>query len=325
MRQAVNILFLGGAKRVSMARMFKKAAARMGLEAVIFSYELTSEVPIAEEASVIIGLRWNDPDLMRHLHETVEENRIDILVPFVDQAVAVAARFCRSFPGCFCPCSTPEFADAMFDKAVADRLFREASMPLPPEAEGSARVICKPRFGSASKGLLVVSQEEYRLMASDPETAGKYIFQGYVAEREEYSVDCYVNSDGGFVCAVPRKRLEVTGGEVTSTVTVHAPALAELSRQTLEKLGIRGAATRQFLHPVSADGSSAPGGYMLMEVNPRLGGGAVCSVHAGADIPAYILSDWLGKPTKPLASWHENLLICRYPAEVPFLDGKLLR
>lgn len=321
MRQAVNILFLGGAKRVSMARMFKKAAQRLGLEAVIFSYELTGEVPVAVEASVIKGLKWSDPDLMDHLRATVEENRIDILVPFVDPAVGVAARFCRNFPGSFCPCSTPEFADSMFDKAVADRMFREAGLTLPPEADASAAVICKPRFGSASKGIKVVPAEEYRRMASDPDESEKYIFQGYVADREEYSVDCYVNSDGSFVCAVPRRRLEVAGGEVTSTVTVSSPELVRLSRQALQRLDLRGASTLQFLRP--AHEPDAP--FMLMEVNPRLGGGAVCSVHAGADIPAYILSDWLGHPAPELTSWHENLKICRYPAEVPFLDGELLR
>lgn len=47
MRQAVNILFLGGAKRVSMARMFQASGERLGLDVNIFSYELSPEAPIA--------------------------------------------------------------------------------------------------------------------------------------------------------------------------------------------------------------------------------------------------------------------------------------
>ena len=35
--EKLNILFLGGAKRVSMARHFKRAARALGREAVIFS------------------------------------------------------------------------------------------------------------------------------------------------------------------------------------------------------------------------------------------------------------------------------------------------
>ena len=103
MRQVVNILMLGGAKRVSMARMLKDAGSRMGLDVVLFSYELTPEVPVAVEASVITGLKWTDPDLMDDLHNVVSENRIDILLPFVDPAVEVAARFCESTDSCWTP------------------------------------------------------------------------------------------------------------------------------------------------------------------------------------------------------------------------------
>ena len=75
MKQAVNILMLGGAKRVSMARMIKRAGTRLGMAVNLFSYELTSEVPIAQVATVVKGLRWNDPYIMDHLHTVVEENR----------------------------------------------------------------------------------------------------------------------------------------------------------------------------------------------------------------------------------------------------------
>ena len=64
MRQVVNILFLGGAKRVAMGRLFKEAGRKFGMDVMLFSYELSSQVPIAEEASVIVGRRWADPDLM---------------------------------------------------------------------------------------------------------------------------------------------------------------------------------------------------------------------------------------------------------------------
>ncbi len=37
MRQVVNILFLGGAKRVAMGRLFVEAGRRLGMEVVLFS------------------------------------------------------------------------------------------------------------------------------------------------------------------------------------------------------------------------------------------------------------------------------------------------
>ncbi len=71
MSRSVNILFLGGAKRVSIGRMFIDAGRRMGFEVKLFSYELESHVPVSVIAEIIIGLRWRDPNLLKHMHDTV--------------------------------------------------------------------------------------------------------------------------------------------------------------------------------------------------------------------------------------------------------------
>ncbi len=79
--KTINILFLGGAKRVSMARMFKSAARAAGRQAEIFSYEIDRCVPIACEATVIEGCRWSDPDILERLDATVDRYAIDISSP----------------------------------------------------------------------------------------------------------------------------------------------------------------------------------------------------------------------------------------------------
>ena len=59
---------------------------------------------------------------------------------------------------------------------------------------------------------------------------------------------------------------------------------------------------------------------MLMEINPRLGGGAVCTVHAGGDIPGFILDELLGRPMIPSVGIKPGTLICRYFQEVAFFN-----
>lgn len=326
MRQAVNILFLGGAKRVSMARMFRGSGERLGLDVNIFSYELSLEVPVAEVATVIPGRRWSDPELMEDLHNVVEENRIDLMVPFVDPAVEVAARYCASDAGCSTPGVDGAMASLLFDKVASDGLFRQNGFPLPANAlAGSVegKVIAKPRCGSASKGIMVLEQADFRRMAGS-DAAADYIFQEYVERREEYTVDCYVSRTGRFICAVPRRRIEVAGGEVTVTQTLHDAELEHWSRRIVQSLGLRGPVTIQFLREVSigTDGGIAPGRLMLMEINPRLGGGAVCAVHAGADLPGFILGDWLERNLEECRDWREGVKICRYMQEVVFDNGK---
>jgi len=297
-----------------MGRMFIGAGKRLGLEVNLFSYELHADVPVSEIAGIIVGRRWSDPDILDHLHEVVEENRIDILIPFVDPAVGIAARYCAADPECRTPFRDVSGADLLFDKVKADSVFRQLGFPVPKNAlldEVAGKIIAKPRRGSASKGLRVLEREEFERMRSE-DAAADYLFQEYVDEREEYTVDCYVTDGGHFVCAVPRVRLAVAGGEVTDTVTVSDAGVERLSRHILKELDLRGAVTIQFLK------DRRTGELMLMEINPRLGGGAVCSVHAGACLPEFILSDWMGQRVEECTGWKAGVKICRYPQEVVF-------
>lgn len=308
-------MMLGGAKRVSLARMLKQAGERRGMDVVIFSYELSREVPIAEVATVIVGRRWRDPDLMNHLHEVIKENNIDIILPFVDPAVEVAARFCNAENGCWTPMTDPAKARMLFDKIEADAVFRSMGFPLPALADGADKVIAKPRCGSASQGIKVFDRARYEAFRATGEAA-EYLCQEFIERHEEVSVDCYVSTVGEFVCAVPRRRLAVSGGEVTDTVTIDDARICSLSEKILRELDLRGPSTLQFICRKSADG--VVGEPLLMEINPRLGGGVVCSVHAGADIPAFILADWQGEAVGRCDTWRPGVRISRYMQEVVF-------
>ena len=68
----ISLLFLGGAKRVTMARMFKAAAAQRGLDCAIHAYELDAHSAIAAEGDVTEGLRWSDPAILADLDRLVE-------------------------------------------------------------------------------------------------------------------------------------------------------------------------------------------------------------------------------------------------------------
>lgn len=312
MNKTVNILFLGGAKRVSMAEMLIAAGKKLGCKVNIFSYELNAIVPIAKVGKVLAGLRWNDPALMEHLHETVVEHGINVMIPFVDGAVAVAARYCREYGDAWAPVCTPDKAERMFDKVLAAADFEREGIAVPDTYRcGRPRfpLIAKPRLGSASRGISVLNDpREFRRLTN----LDDYLIQEYIRHREEYTVDCYVSSAGEVMCAVPRLRKEVIGGEVSDTETVIDVEIEDCSRKVISSLGLVGAITLQFLRDKESDR------LLLMEINPRLGGGAVCSVHAGAPIPEYIIREYLGLPMIPCNEWKEGTEIVRYMQEVVF-------
>lgn len=304
--KTLRILFLGGAKRVSMGQKFIEAGRRLGYDVELFSYELSPFVAIASIAKVIIGRKWSDQKLLEDLHEVVTENSIDILIPFVDGAVAIAADYCRIYGDAWAPTGSAELSAAMFDKIEADRLFRELGLPVP--ANDSYPKIAKPRFGSASKGIVIFDTPEKgkNLTASD------YLIQNYISRRKEITVDCYVTLAGKIISTVSRERIETQGGEATVTETFRNDETTSLAVDTLRKTGLRGAVTIQMIRDL------ATGRLMLMEINPRLGGGAVCSCHAGADLPEFILKDYLGMEIAPCDTWEAGVRICRYLAEVAF-------
>ncbi|MDE6196981.1 MAG: ATP-grasp domain-containing protein [Muribaculaceae bacterium] len=290
----LSLLFLGGAKRVTMAQMIKKACADRGLDCDITGYELDSHSALAAVGTVVEGIRWSDPAIFGDLDSLCHDRGIDIVLPFVDGAVGIAADFAQrhSTTGVFAPTGTRADVDRMFDKCAAAEFFESHDLPVPPTYRAGApcgKLIAKPRFGSASKGIIAIDslQKIYELGAS----ASKYLIQERIDNREEITVDCYVGMSDGFIAAAsPRLRGEVSGGEAVRTETIADADAVSLAERVLRATGLRGAVTVQLIRDLDN------GRLMVMEVNPRLGGGAVASVHAGVDIPGLIIDDALGRP-----------------------------
>lgn len=310
----VSLLFLGGAKRVAIAQMFVEAARRRGLECRITSYELDSHCAIASMGRVVEGLKWGDPDIFGDLDRVVDDNEVDIILPFVDPSVGVAADYVAAYGNAFAPVVPRAMAELMFDKIGAAELFERHELPIPMtwrHGTPCGHLIAKPRFGSASKGLEFIDslRDLYQIIGRGE---NKYLIQQRFDHREEITVDCYAGVRSGSIAAVsPRRRIEVSGGEVVRTITIDDADAEALARRTIEALGLRGAVTVQMLRDLDT------GRLMLMEVNPRLGGGVVASVHAGVDIPALVIADALGEDLpgqKPIP----DVETVRYLADVVF-------
>lgn len=273
-----------------MARMFRKAADVRGLECDIYGYELSRRCALACEATEIFeGLRWSDDAVYADLDRVVCEKDIDIVVPFVDGAVGVAAEYTRhraTLP-VFSPTGDRAVSELMFDKVESAAFFESKHLPIPATyhySDSVGKLIAKPRRGSASKGIVLIDSEDDLSRLDDSE----YLIQERIDRREEITVDCYVGVRSGLVVAVsPRVRRDVAGGEVVDTITVYNSAAVELVKRTLEAAELRGAVTVQLIRDLDN------GRLMIMEINPRLGGGAVASVHAGVDLPGLIIDDCL--------------------------------
>ena len=313
-KRKINILMLGGAKRVSLAEQLIRAGKNLGVEVSIFSHELSEHEPIASVGQIIVGSKYTEKGIDDEISHVIECHGIDVVLPFIDPAIELAARVARRHPDVFIPVSSEEVARAMFDKSLAAEWFERAGIPIPTTYTPdniTYPAILKPRTGSASRGILVVENEEE--LSRAPLPIDEYLIQEYIADRDEYTVDCYVGTtDGEVKCAVPRLRLATAGGEVIRTETRRIPAVMSLSERTLKELKFRGPVTLQFIFDRRNQR------FLLMEVNPRLGGGVICSIMAGADIAKMILEECEGMNAAPCRVWRDGTLMTRYFREVMF-------
>lgn len=310
----LNVLFLGGAKRVSFAEHMKAVGMQRGLDVAIFSYELEKTVPIGKVAEVLVGLKWNDSDIYNDLAAVIAKHNIHIVLPFVDKAIEIAANL-KSLTNVFIPISSVEMCKTMFDKVQASKWFEEIGIPQPTKylTKDDIRypAILKPRNGSASKGIIIAEKRE------DVETIEweDYLVQEFIPNALEYTVDCYVSQKGKPASIVPRVRLETAGGEVTKTITKKNEQLISIANKILCSGEFRGPITIQFITEQNEQH------YYVMEINPRFGGGVIASIEAGSMALEMLLDEYEGKEIAEQNDWKENILMTRYMQEVIYANN----
>jgi carbamoyl-phosphate synthase large subunit len=299
----LNILFLGGAKRVSLAEKFIDEGKEMGIDINIFSYELDVDVPISLAGEIIIGLRWNDSNLYNHLLEIIETKKIDIILPFLDYATIVAAKLKKLTEGknVFIPVSDEERCEVFFNKKFANKWCIKNDIKIPSNID-KYPLIAKPIHGSASKGILVLeSLTELNNLINKED----YLIQQFV-KGKEYSVDVYVSPlDKQIISIVPRERLETQGGESIKSITHKEDRLINFSREIIEKTGLVGPLTLQLIE------NSETKDLYFMEINPRFGGAVLNSIFAGANSPVYLLNDFYKIQNTYNENWIDSFLMIR--------------
>lgn len=170
-------------------------------------------------------------------------------------------------------------------------------------------VIVKPAAGSSGIGVRRVDgPEELASLKLEPDD----IIQEF-ATGTEVTSDVLIDDQGKVLCVVPRRRLEVRGGEVSKGITERNEALIELVRQTAEALpGSFGVLNIQ----VFVDGPT----MKVIEINSRFGGGYPLADAAGAHMMRWLIARAFGRQQEALDSWQAGLVMLRFDKEV-FIDG----
>lgn len=318
-KKSLNVLFTCIGRRVSLVNSFRNAAKDLKIGIKIFGTdrtELSPALQICDEKFVTCPI--NDDGYIREILHIVKNNKINLLIPTIDTELKSLADNKDKFEklGCKVLVSSPEAVDICQDKRKTFKFLKRHNFDTPntmslamamKDKKLAMPKFLKPWDGSASKGnQLVVNRKELEFF-------GKRIKNCIVQEfikGHEFTCDVYVDFDMNVRCVVPRRRIEVRGGEVSKGQTCKDAVIMNAVKEVVEALGAGpGIITIQLI--------ANSCGIKFIEINPRFGGGAPLGISAGANYPKWILQEMMGqKPKIQFDGFKDGLIMLRYDAEV---------
>lgn len=312
-----NVLILSAGRRVSLLRGFQEAArAYPGCEVVAADAnpDLSAACHAADAAEPLPRVR--EPAYADALKALCERRNIRLVVPTIDTELLVLAdlREEMAATGLELLVSAPHLVATFGDKRRTAAFFRERGLDTPalyaPD-EIDFPVFVKPYDGSLSSGAQLIERREDLTPAilDNP----RNIYCEYVAHdrNDEFTCDLYFDRTGALKCVVPRRRIEVRGGEVAKAEACRNEIVDLLFDRFRTVEGARGVWTLQvFRHRET-------GALKFIEVNARFGGGYPLTRCAGADYQAWLLKEYLaGEEVDVFHGWTDGMKMLRYDAEV---------
>ena len=322
--RALRLLFTSVGRRVALLREFRRAANDLGVHMVLHAADCQPTAPalqMADERTLVPPIRTGQ--YVDSLLAYCRQHGIDAVVPLIDTELRplseAQARFAES--GVRLVLSSPEVIDIGLDKVRTHDFLLAAGFRTPhiltpaEQATTSFPVFLKPRDGSGSKGACRIDSRqalEYFLSTTQGAIVQEFL------EGHEHTVDVFCDFGGRPLCAVPRRRHEVRGGEVSKGQALHDDRIIRESLALARALkgGVGMLTIQCFL---------TPGGEVVFtEINCRFGGGVPLSIRAGADSPRWLLELLVGRePSVSMNGWQHGLYMLRYDEAVFLLPAEL--
>ncbi len=319
-----NILILSAGRRVSLVKAFKESVQRAGLNIQIHAGDAKPELSSAcciSDSSVQLPY-INHADFIPFLLNYCESNNISVIIPTIDTELLMLSKHLNEFSDINTQVlvSDLEFIQKCRNKRLTHQFFEEHQIAVAREMDKKQMTypaFIKPIDGSSSTHIYYAPEAKYLppfVLEDDRFMALEYLDR---KQHDEYTIDTYYNKEGALCCAVPRKRIETRGGEISKGFT-DKNFLVEFVRDKFSSMaGWRGCITMQFF--VNTESLKVTG----IEINPRFGGGYPLSYLAGADFPLWIIKEYiLNENVNWFNDWEDHLLMLRYDDEILIHDFK---
>jgi carbamoyl-phosphate synthase large subunit len=336
----MNVLLTCAGRRNYLVRYFREALAGRGQ---VFAADVNRDAAALQEADHGFAVPpVAAPEYVEALVAICQRHRVGLLVPLSDLELPILARERDRFAeiGTRAVISSPRVIDLCWDKWASVDFLRQSHLAAPAtfldlaEARRALRagevrfpLVIKPRWGTASIGIYDAEDEEdlvaaYRLLgrhlsrtslaqagAADPDRS--ILVQEHL-EGQEHGLDVINDLNGAYVGTLARCKLTMRAGETERAVTVASPEVEAVGRTIGQQLGHVGL--------LDCDVFVGEKGVVVLEMNPRFGGGYPFSHVAGANLPACLIAwargeqldpGWLSVQPNVTASKCDRLVVSR--------------
>jgi carbamoyl-phosphate synthase large subunit len=319
----LNVLLTCAGRRGFLVRYFCEALAGRGEVIACDSSEHAPALQEADRSFVVPAI--DRPDYFDVLRSLCRQHEVRLLIPINDLELLGLAERADDFRagGTIVMISSPGVISMCQDKWAAYEFMKARGIPTPDTyrsiaavraalAESRLRfpVLLKPRWGTTSIGIELAENNQQLELAHEwgriqlqrsflaklgPADAANaedcFVFQPRL-EGHEYGIDVVNDLTGRHVCTLARRKLVMRAGNTDRAVTVDEPEL--------DRLG--GTLGRELAHVGSLDADvmvTDDGGWQVLDLNPRLGGGYPFSHLAGANLPAALVAWANGEEPDP--------------------------
>jgi carbamoyl-phosphate synthase large subunit len=313
-----NILITSAGRRVGLVRAFQVELKKKFPFSKVYTAEANPEwssaCRVSDEFFTIP--RVDSQNYINSILELCIKKEIKIVIPTIDTELLVLSDSKELFllNNIQIVISDFDLISKCRDKRQTNILFKDLKINIPSAIDKknpSFPLFIKPYDGSLSKDLHLINYKEELTdtLLKNP----KLMFMEYINPKDfnEYTIDAYYDRNSYLSCLVPRRRIEVRGGEISKGKTEKLNFYNILKDKLGFIKGAKGCLTIQFfIGKVTEE-------IIGIEINPRFGGGFPLSYASGANYPEYIILEYLMNEQITFNdNWIENRVMLRFDSEV---------
>jgi carbamoyl-phosphate synthase large subunit len=312
-----NILITSAGRRVSLVKAFQKELKLLLPDSKVY---VADQNPKFSAAAMVVDKAFQickieDEFYITELIELCNKNHIKVIVPTLDTELLKLSSHIKVFKknGIEIVISDIEFIEICDNKLKTQKYFQSKNIEVAKvydKAKYKLPLFIKPKNGSNSFENYIISDEN-QISKYHLENKNLQFFEYFNNEEyNEYTCDIYYDRNSLLKCVIPRKRLEVRGGEISKGITCNNVLKAFIDNNFNTIIGARGCVTMQFFIKNNKT-------IIGIEINPRFGGGFPLSYLAGGNFPKWIIQEYLlNEELEYFDDWKKNLLMLRYDDEI---------